>query len=163
MNQSSVRPAGEHLQAEGDAPLVHVIEKLHDSIAILQDLARRTRLPQVRHYAERHVRERRRFNEELRLELKNLGNEPGDGTVPGLMRRILKDLKSVLPNAEANMLIEVERGEASLRAAYLQALEGNSASQNLRDKYHYQQASVVRAQAELHSLLTHVELGTAGR
>ncbi len=97
------------------------------------------------------------------MELNREDNEPADGTVLGLLRRLTQNLKSLLPGAEARMLVEVENGETSLRAAYLEALQQNSASPQLRDKLHRQQAHVARAQAELRSLLTHTRLTIAGR
>ena len=126
-----------------------MLHKLHDSVDILHDLAKRTKIPEIQQYADRQILQRKIFNQELRLDLSSATNEPLDGIVPGLFRRLSKDVKSLLPNAESNMLEEVEAGETSLRATYLGALEGTSASPDLRDKLHRQQALVARAQAEI--------------
>ncbi len=162
MSQVARSQAEEHCRATIDTSLVKVLHKLHDSVDILHDLAKRTKIPEIQQYADRQILQRKIFNQELRLDLSSATNEPLDGTVPGLFRRLSKDVKSLLPNAESNMLEEVEAGETSLRATYLGALEGTSASPDLRDKLHRQQALVARAQAELRSLIAHARLDPAG-
>lgn len=139
-----------------------VLENLHDSIDILHNLAKRTHVPEVQQYAARQIAQRKIFNEELRLALSHAGDEPLDGTIKGFLRRLKKDLKSLLPNAEAKMLKEVEHGETSLRATYLGALEESSASPELREILHRQQTNVARAQTELRSLIAHTRLHAAG-
>lgn len=135
--------------SETDILLATVIMKLHDTIALFQDLAQRSHLPAVQQHAFREIKQRREFDTALQAELRGPTRQVPDGTFTGLFLRVSKDIQSLFPGAERNMLSTVDDGETALRAAYYLALEQCSASAKLREEYQRQQTHVHRAQTQL--------------
>ncbi len=126
--------------------------KLRDSMTLFQDLAQRSHLPAVQQHALRELNLRGEFASALGAELQVPARDVSDGTFTGLFLRVSKDIKSLLPGAERNMLNTVDEGETALRAAYYLALEHGSASAKLREEYQRQQTHVHCSQARLCAL-----------
>jgi uncharacterized protein (TIGR02284 family) len=130
-----------------------LIETLKDGENGYKDAAEHAKRPDLQSYFNQQSAERKKFANELQVELSNLGEpgKKGSGSAVAALHRTWIDTKVALGGGDKTILESVEQGEDNAKANYKEALDG-SLPTNVAEIVRRQAASVQTAHDKVKSL-----------